>query len=146
MKKELETQVNEVKKSTSRIKEHMDAFDTFFKSEVSKRASTKALEELYYEFIDLAYKHTTLYTFILDKIVDVENNIRQTLTPKQKEEFEAYEYLTNEFSDDFGLQSFIYGYALGQELQIESNIVAEEILPNLKEILNKSICMIQEKI
>ena len=125
MKKELEEQVNEVKKSTSRIKEHMDAFDTFFKSEVSKRTCTKAIEELYYEFIDLAYKHTTLYTFISDKMVDVKNNIIKTLTPKQKEAFEAYEYLTNEFSDDFGLQSFIYGYALGQELQIESNLVAE---------------------
>ena len=130
MKKELETQVNKVKKSTSRFQEHIDAFDTFFKSEVSKRTSTKALEELYYEFIDLAYKHTTLYTFILDKMVDIENEIRQTLTPEQKKVFEAYEYLTNEFSDDFGLQSFIYGYALGQELQIESNLVAEEILPN----------------
>lgn len=108
MKEELEIQVNEVKKSTSRIKEHIDAFDTFFKSEVSKRAGTKALEELYYEFIDLAYKHTTLYKFILEKMVDIENSIRQTLTPKQKEAFEAYEYLTNEFSDDFGLQSFIY--------------------------------------
>lgn len=108
MKEELEIQVNEVKKSTSRIKEHIDVFDTFFKSEVSKRASTKALEELYYEFIDLAYKHTTLYKFILEKMVDIENSIRQTLTPKQKEAFEAYEYLTNEFSDDFGLQSFIY--------------------------------------
>lgn len=137
MKKELETQVNEVKKSTSRFQEHIDAFDTFFKSEVSKRTSTKALEELYYEFIDLAYKHTTLYTFILDKMVDIENEIRQTLTPEQKKVFEAYEYLTNEFSDDFGLQSFIYGYDLGQELQIESNLVAEEILPNLKKILNK---------
>ena len=115
----------------------MDAFDTFFKLEVSKRTCTKAIEELYYEFIDLAYKHTTLYTFILDKMVDVENNIRQTLTPKQKEAFEAYEYLTSEFSDDFGLQSFIYGYALGQELQIESNLVSEEILPSLKKILNK---------
>ena len=30
MKEELEIQVNEVKKSTSRIKEHIDVFDTFF--------------------------------------------------------------------------------------------------------------------
>ena len=137
MKETLETQVNEVKKSTSRIKEHMDAFDTFLKSEVSKRASTKALEELYYEFIDLAYKHTTLYKFMLNNIADIDEKLRATFNDEQKELFEAYEYLTNETNDDFGLQSFIYGYALGQQTQIESNIAMNELLPELKKKLNK---------
>ena len=136
MKEELEIQVNEVKKSTSRIKEHIDAFDAFFKSEVSKRASTKALEELYYEFIDLAYKHTTLYTFILEKMIDIDTDFRPTLTNKQKELFDAYEYLTDTITDDFGLQSFVYGFALGQQLQIDSNNAMNEILSDLKKKLD----------
>lgn len=137
MKEELKKQVEEVKKSNSSVQEHIDAFDSFFKSEVSKRTNKKVLEELFYEFIDLAYKHTTLYTFILDKIVEVENKIIGTLTPKQKEILDAYEYLTSELSSDFGLQSFIYGYALGQQLQVETNIATNEILPILRKKLDK---------
>lgn len=137
MKEELEEQIKEIKETTSRVQEHIDAFDNYFESEVSKRTNKKVLEELFNEFIDLAYKHTTLYKFMLNNIADIDEKLRQTFSPEQKELFEAYEYLTNETNDDFGLQSFVYGYALGQQIQIESNIAMNEILPDLKKKLNK---------
>ena len=101
------------------------------------RTNKKVLEELFNEFIDLAYKHTTLYKFMLNNIADIDEKLRATFNDEQKELFEAYEYLTNETNDDFGLQSFIYGYALGQQTQIESNIAMNELLPELKKKLNK---------
>ena len=136
MKEELEEKVKEIKETTSRVQEHIDAFDKYFESEVAKRTNKKVLEELFNEFIDLAYKHTTLYKFMLNNIADIDEKLRQTFSPEQKELFEAYEYLANECNDDFGLQSFVYGYALGQQTQIESNIAMNEILPDLKNKLD----------
>lgn len=137
MKEKLEEQIKEIKETTSRVQEHIDAFDKYFEAEVSKRTNKKVLEELFNEFIDLAYKHTTLYKFMLNNIADIDEKLRATFNDEQKELFEAYEYLTNETNDDFGLQSFIYGYALGQQTQIESNIAMNELLPELKKKLNK---------
>ena len=74
---------------------------------------------------------------MLNNIADIDEKLRATFNDEQKELFEAYEYLTNETNDDFGLQSFIYGYALGQQTQIESNIAMNELLPELKKKLNK---------
>ena len=137
MKEELEEKVKEIKNTTSRVGEHIEAFDTFFESEVANRTNKKVLEELFNEFIDLAYKHTTLYKFMLNNIADIDEKLRATFNDEQKELYEAYDYLQTAMSDDFGLQSFIYGYALGQQLQIESNITMNEILPDLKKKLNK---------
>lgn len=137
MKEELEEKVKEIKETTSRVQEHIDAFDKYFESEVAKRTNKKVLEELFNEFIDLAYKHTTLYKFMLNNIADIDEKLRATFNEEQKELYEAYEYITNEANDDFGLQSFIYGYALGQQTQIESNIAMNELLPDLKKKLNK---------
>ena len=137
MKEELEEKVKGIKETTSRVQEHIDAFDKYFESEVAKRTNKKVLEELFNEFIDLAYKHTTLYKFMLNNIADIDEKLRATFNDEQKELYEAYEYITNEANDDFGLQSFIYGYCLGQQLQIESNIAMNELLPDLKKKLNK---------
>lgn len=137
MKEELEEKVKEIKDTTSRVQEHIDAFDKYFESEVAKRTSKKVLEELFNEFIDLAYKHTTLYKFMLNNIANIDEKLRATFNDEQKELYEAYEYITSEANDDFGLQSFIYGYCLGQQLQIESNIAMNEILPDLKKKLEK---------
>lgn len=137
MKEELEEKVKEIKETTSRVNKHIGAFDSFFESEVAKKSNLKALEELFNNFIDLAYKHTTLYKFMLHHIADIDEKLRATFNEEQKELFEAYEYLTNECNDDFGLQSFVYGYSLGQQLQVESNIAMNEILPDLKKKLEK---------
>lgn len=119
------------------VQEHIGAFDNFFESEVAKRTNKKVLEELYNNFIDLSYKHTTLYKLLINKISEIDTELRITLTSDQKDLFDAYDYLQTAISDDFGLQSFIYGYALGQQLQIESNIAMNELLPDLKKKLDK---------
>lgn len=136
-KEELKKKIKEIMASTSRVQEHIDSFDNCFESEVSKRTNKKVLEELFYEFIDLAYKNTTLYKFMINNMADIDEKLRLTLTPEQKELVEAYYFLSTTISDDFGLQSFIYGYALGQQLQIESNIAMNELLPDLKNKLHK---------
>ena len=74
---------------------------------------------------------------MINNMVDIDEKLRLTLTPEQKELLEAYYFLSTTISDDFGLQSFIYGYALGQQLQIESNITMNELLPDLKKKLYK---------
>lgn len=136
MKEELKKQIKQIKETTSSAKEHIEAFDTFFESEVAKRTNRKALEELFYNFIDLAYKHTSFYKFIIHNISDIDSKFRATLNDEQKELFDAYEYLIDESNNDQGLQAFIYGYALGQQLQIESNDTMQEILTELKKKLD----------
>ena len=131
-KEELKKKVEEILESTSRVQEHIDNFDNFFESEVSKRTNKQVLENLFNDFIRLAYRHTTLYKFMLHSIASIDEQLKATLTNEQRELFDAYEYLTNEASDDFGLQSFVYGYALGQQLQIESNNAIKELIPDLK--------------
>lgn len=136
IKEEIKNQAKEIMESTSRVQEHIEAFDTFFEAEVAKRTNKKVLESLFNDFIDIAYKHTTLYKFMMDKMVNIDTDFRPTLTNKQKELFDAYEYLTDTITDDFGLQSFVYGFALGQQLQIDSNNAMNEILSDLKKKLD----------
>lgn len=137
IKEEIKKEVKEIMEASNRVQENIGAFDNFFKSEVSKRTNKKVLEELFNNFIDLPYKHTTLYKLMINKISEIDTELRPTLSVRQKELFEAYDYLQTAISDDFGLQSFIYGYALGQQLQIDSNNAMYEILPDLKKKLDK---------
>lgn len=119
-KSDLEKDFENLKKSTDTVKEHVKAFDLFFKKETADRINTNILDTIYYDFIDLAYKSTTVYKFILDKIIEVEDELLPTFNTKQKKLFKYYDYLEDKLADDFGLQSFIYGYTLGIELQRES--------------------------
>ena len=135
IKEEIKKEVKEIMESTNRVQEHINSFDSFFESEVSKRTNKNVLESLFNDFIDIAYKHTTLYKFMMDKMANIDTDFRPTLTTEQKELFDAYEYLTDTITDDFGLQSFVYGFALGQQLQIDSNNAMHEILPDLKKKL-----------
>ena len=73
---------------------------------------------------------------MINKISEIDTELRPTLDEKQKELYEAYDYLQTAILDDFGLQSFIYGYALGQQLQIDSNNAMYEILPEIKKKLD----------
>lgn len=139
IKEEIKKEVKEIMESTSRVQEHINSFDAFFEAEVSKRTNKNVLESLFNDFIDIAYKHTTLYKFMMDKMANIDTDFRPTLSPKQKELFDAYEYLTDTITDDFGLQSFVYGYALGQQLQIDSNNAMYEILPDLKKKLDSEV-------
>ena len=139
IKEEIKKEVKEIMESTSRVQEHINSFDAFFEAEVSKRTNKNVLESLFSDFIDIAYKHTTLYKFMMDKMANIDTDFRPTLSPKQKELFDAYEYLTDTITDDFGLQSFVYGYALGQQLQIDSNNAMYEILPDLKKKLDSEV-------
>ena len=136
IKDEIKEQVKEIMESNNRVQEHIHFFDKFFESEVSKRTNKKVLEELFNNFIDLPYKHTNLYKYMINKISEIDTELRPTLDEKQKELYEAYDYLQTAILDDFGLQSFIYGYALGQQLQIDSNNAMYEILPEIKKKLD----------
>lgn len=133
-KSDLEKDFEDLKMSTDTVKEHMKAFDLFFKKETADRINTNILDTIYYDFIDLAYKSTTVYKFILDKIIEVEDELLPTFNAKQKKLFKYYDYLEDKLADDFGLQSFIYGYTLGSELQKESSDYQKNN-ENLKQIL-----------
>lgn len=139
IKEEIKKEVKEIMESTNRVQEHIGAFDSFFESEVAKRTNKKVLEELFNNFIDLPYKHTNLYKYMINKMSEIDTELRPTLTFDQKNLFDAYDYLQTAISDDFGLQSFVYGYALGQQLQIDSNNAMYEILPDLKKKLDSEV-------
>lgn len=136
IKDEIKEQVKEIMESNNRVQEHIHFFDKFFESEISKRVNKKVLEELFNNFIDLPYKHTNLYKYMINKMSEIDTELRPTLNTNQKELFDAYDYLQTAISDDFGLQNFIYGYALGQQLQIDSNNAMYEFLPEIKKKLD----------
>ena len=52
-KSDLEKDFENWKKSTDTVKEHVKAFDLFFKKETADRINTNILDTIYYDFIDL---------------------------------------------------------------------------------------------
>ena len=131
-KSSIEKELEQLKNSTNSVKEFRQEFNKCFAKMTTERVDTKILERIFYDFIVQEYKPTTIYKFLMDNIANMNSEILDKLNDEGKQLFEIYDFLQDEFSNDFGLQSFIYGYSLANALNSESNNYKSK-----NELLNK---------
>lgn len=74
---------------------------------------------MFHNYISQEFKKSDLYESIIDELVSIEDDLRDSFNSKQKELFEKWECCRDELETYTAEQSFIYGYCLNKELQIE---------------------------
>ena len=135
-KSSIEKELEQLKNSTNSVKEFRQEFNKCFAKMTAERVDTKILERIFYDFIVQEYKPTTIYKFLMNNIANMNSEILNKLDDEGKQLFEIYDFLQDEFSNDFGLQSFIYGYSFANALNSESNNYRNNNW-NIEEVENK---------
>ena len=117
---EIEQKLEKIKNEKDIVQEYIKIFNEKFKTLDTNKVNTNILESIFRDFVDQVYKPTKKYQFILDKIVEVEKELKLNLNARQKELLEIYEFLQFHMIDESSLQSFLFGYTLANELKIEA--------------------------
>lgn len=102
--------------------EFLEEFNSIFGTQLkqSKQEHTM-LMQLFHEFIEQSFQMNELYHSIIDKIVEIEDELQDNLTDEGKELFKKWETYRDELSNFESEQSFIYGYCLDKQLNIEKH-------------------------
>ncbi len=87
--------------------------------EEKKNFST--MMNLYHEHIEQTFKMTEIHKLILNKIVEIENEFVGSLNDRQRELFNKWELYRDEIENYENEQSFIYGYCMDKELNLEKD-------------------------
>ena len=103
-------------------REYLKEFNTIFgtKLKESKKEYTM-LMQLFHDFIEQSYRTTELYDSIVEKIVEIEDQLQENLTEEGKELFKKWELYRDELQNYEAEQSFIFGYCLNTQLRQEEN-------------------------
>ena len=109
----------------------LDEFNSIFGTQLKENENKyKILLQLYHDFIEQSFKTNKLYDSIISKLVDIEDELQNNLTDEGKELFNKWELYRDELSNYESEQSFIYGYCLDKELNIEKH---NHIIRTIKE-------------
>lgn len=119
-KEKLKKKLNEVKQKYDSVDEYRQEFHKHFDTIDTSNINTKVLKELFSSFIDQLPQTSKVYDYIFSELNDVENKIVTTLDENQKELFKMYNYIQSEFLNECGLEAFVHGFALANELNVES--------------------------
>ncbi len=113
------------KDSRTKILENFDEeFGSMLKNEIK---DFPTLITIFHDYLEDTFKTGKLHNLILDKILEIEDELQEHLTPKGKELFEKWELYRDELENFTAEQSFIYGYCLDKELSTEKNSKKEVI-------------------
>lgn len=77
------------------------------------------LLNMFHEYIELSFKVSPVYTEILDKIVELEEQLKDTLTDEQQDLFDKWDTYKEELNQYTSERSFIYGGCCDKEYTIE---------------------------
>ena len=88
------------------------------KIEISNK-NIPLLLNMFNEYIEQNFKTSDLYNEILGRIVELEEQLKETLTDEQQDLFDKWDIYKDELNQYTSEKSFIYGYCLDKELCIE---------------------------
>ena len=134
--------LDKIKDDERLVETYMETFDEFFEKTKKNDPNTNVLECLFTNFVSLAYEPTQTGLFLSSKLTEAENKLKETFTEEQQRLFEIYNYIENEYSNDYGLKAFIYGYLLSDALRKEFTDLGgqkniDEIIKRIKNEMNK---------
>ena len=77
------------------------------------------LLNMFYEYIGQTFKTSDVYNEILGRIVELEEQLKNTLTDEQQDLFDKWDIYKEELNQYTSERSFIYGVCLNKEYTIE---------------------------
>ena len=134
--------LDKVKDDEKLVETYFETFNEFFEKTKKEDANINVLECMFTNFVSLAYEPTKTGLFLSSKLTETENKLKETFTEEQHRLFDIYNYVENEYSNDYGLKAFIYGYLLSDALRKEftdlgSQKNIDEIIKKIKNEMNK---------
>ena len=102
------------------FEKYIEKFEKEFELKTKDNLDKKLLVLLYREYIEPNSIPSKEYYFILNKISEVQKQLADILTEKQKKVMQKYIFLQERLLDECNLQTFIYGYCLGNEMKEET--------------------------
>lgn len=103
-------------KKSSTLEEYTSSFRDYFGVLNDDDVNTKVLETLYYNFIEQTFNQTKREKFLVSEAENIYNKIEGKVDKNIKEDLEIYDFLQDEIAGNYGLQSFICGFTLANEL------------------------------
>ena len=88
------------------------------KIEISNK-NIPLLLNMFNEYIEQTFKTSDLYNEILGRIVELEEQLKETLTDEQQDLFDKWDIYKEELNQYTSERSFIYGVCLNKEYTIE---------------------------
>ncbi len=102
--------------------EYLDEFNSIFGTKLEERKKDYTmLLQLFHDYIEQSFRTTELHDKILSKIVDIEDELQDNLTDQGKELFKKWETYRDELQNYEAEESFIFGYCLNKQLQLEQD-------------------------
>lgn len=103
-------------------KKFLEEFNAIFGTQLKQtKEEHTMLMQLFHDFIEQSFQTSELYCSIIDKIVEIEDELQDNLTEQGKELFKKWETYRDELSNFEAEQSFVYGYCFNTQLNIEKN-------------------------
>ena len=114
--------------------EYLDEFNSIFGTKLEERKKDYTmLLQIFHDYIEQSFRTTELHNKILTKIVDIEDELQDNLTDQGKELFKKWETYRDELQNYETEESFIFGYYLDKQLNIEKNKYIQQV-----SMMNKS--------
>lgn len=140
--------------------EFIKQFNEVFGTKINKRFDkTPLLLNIYHDCIEQSFKSNKIYEEILDNILSIEDELKGSFTDRQKDLFKKWDFYTDKLNNYSCEESFIYGYCLDKELQLEKekrinlkknknlmdiiNLINQKYSDNISLILDKDLLIIQ---
>ena len=114
--------IYEKKKEVGMEQEYLDEFNAIFGTKLEERKKDYTmLLQIFHDYIEQSFRTTELHDKILSKIVDIEDELQNNLTDQGKELFKKWETYRDELQNYEAEESFIFGYSLNKQLQLEQD-------------------------
>ena len=102
--------------------EYLDEFNSIFGTKLEESKKDYAmLMQIFHRYIEQSLRKTDLHNSIIDKIVEIEEKLQDNLTDEGKELFKKWEIYRDELTNFESERSFIFGYCLDKQLQLEKS-------------------------
>ena len=101
-------------------------FDKYFGSGLTDRLKeTPVILDLFHNYIEQTYRTNKLYQKALNKILEIEDELNNSFSDKQKKLINKWEYYKDKLNNYISENAFIYGYCLDKELYNEKRVYKE---------------------
>ena len=106
--------------------ENMNTFVEQFNREFGSKIKidlkdTPLIFNIFNEYIEQTFKTSDIYLEIVNKIVEIEDEFRDSLTEEQEKLFDKWDNYKDEIASYISNRSFIYGFCCDKQLNIEKN-------------------------
>ena len=112
--------------------ENMNTFVEQFNKEFGSKIKidlkdTPLIFNIFNEYIEQTFKTSDLYLEIINKILEIEDEFKNSLTEEQEKLFDKWETYKDEIASYMSKRSFIYGFCCDKQLNIEKNAMNNKL-------------------